>query len=104
MRKQWRCFHCDELFRSRREAAVHFGADQDSEPLCALKASDGHLGVYIRDLEQQLDQYRAEDSHVLRAMHTQSADHSQALIREEEKGYERGVRDMKALGYRTEAA
>lgn len=94
MRKQWRCFHCDEVFTSRREATIHFGADEDSEALCVIKSSDRHLGVYIRDMEQQLDQYRAEDSHVLRAMASLEADHRQAMIRAEEDGYNKGVRDM----------
>ena len=26
-RKCWRCFHCDEVFRSRKAAALHFGVD-----------------------------------------------------------------------------
>lgn len=26
-RKQWRCFHCDEVFRSRKTAVAHFGLD-----------------------------------------------------------------------------
>lgn len=98
MRKQWRCFHCDEIFTRRQDAAVHFGRDCGRDPLCALKASDQHLGVYILQLEQRLDQYRAEDSHVMRAMYTMDADHRQALIRAEEDGYNKGVRDMHPAG------
>ena len=26
-RKSWRCFHCDEVFRSRKAAWAHFGDD-----------------------------------------------------------------------------
>lgn len=26
-RKTWRCFHCDEVFRSRKSAWLHFGDD-----------------------------------------------------------------------------
>ena len=26
-RKTWRCFHCDEVFRSRKAARLHFGSD-----------------------------------------------------------------------------
>ncbi len=29
-RKTWRCFHCDEVFRSRKQALLHFG-DADYE-------------------------------------------------------------------------
>lgn len=32
-RKQWRCFHCDEVFRSRKSAWLHFGPDEDCEKL-----------------------------------------------------------------------
>jgi len=32
-RKQWRCFHCDEVFRSKKAAWAHFGPDQDCEKL-----------------------------------------------------------------------
>ena len=32
-RKSWRCFHCDEVFRSRKSAYAHFGPDQDCEKL-----------------------------------------------------------------------
>ena len=32
-RKSWRCFHCDEVFRSRKAAWAHFGPDQDCEKL-----------------------------------------------------------------------
>jgi hypothetical protein len=102
MRKQWRCFHCDEVFTSRPFAAEHFGAD--GTPACKITSYQGHLVTYIRQLEDRIAQYQAEDSHVMRAIQALEAEHQQALRREEEKGYERGVRDMKALGYRTEAA
>lgn len=32
-RKSWRCFHCDEVFRSRKAAYAHFGSDQACEKL-----------------------------------------------------------------------
>lgn len=32
-RKTWRCFHCDEVFRSRKASYAHFGPDQDCEKL-----------------------------------------------------------------------
>jgi hypothetical protein len=30
-RKSWRCFHCDEVFRTRKAAWAHFGPDQYCE-------------------------------------------------------------------------
>lgn len=97
MRKQWRCFHCDEVFTSPQCAAVHFGYDGTKTAACKLKDHEGHIVRYIRDLEAQLDRYRAEDSDILRSIYAQEANHRQALIRSEEEGYGRGVRDMKAL-------
>ena len=32
-RKTWRCFHCDDVFRSRKAAWAHFGPDEDCEKL-----------------------------------------------------------------------
>lgn len=102
-RKQWRCFHCDTVFRSAACAAIHFGADEAATCACVLP-HEQHLVDHIRDLEEQLAGYRAEDSKILRAIYTLEADHRQALIRTEEAGYNKGVQDMKAQGYRTEAA
>lgn len=96
-RKQWRCFHCDEVFFSVKWAREHFGSDQGATPACKIKGHEGHLITYIRRLEDDLAKYRVEDSDVLRAMFSLEVDHQQALIREEEKGYERAVRDMRAL-------
>lgn len=37
-RKTWRCFHCNQLFRSRKSASAHFGSLDDygdkSVPAC----------------------------------------------------------------------
>lgn len=91
-RKQWRCFHCDEVFESRRCAAEHFGKDGDLTA-CRIKSHEGHLITYIRELEGQIERYRNDDSHVMRSMFTLEADHRQVLIRAEEDGYNKGVRD-----------
>ena len=93
MRKQWRCFHCDQVFTSRRWAAEHFGADGDM-PICKIKAHEGHLVTYIRRLEDDLSRYRTDDSDVMRSIMTLEVEQRQALIRAEEEGYARGVRDM----------
>lgn len=94
MRKQWRCFHCDEMFTNPKCAALHFGSDESRTNACQLKSHERHLVDYIRELEAQLDGYRAEDSHVMRSIYSLEADHRRALIRAEEEGYGRGVRDM----------
>lgn len=94
--KQWRCFHCDEVFTGRW-AAEHFGKD-GATPACKIKSHEGHLVTYIRELEDQIERYRADDSHVMRSIQALEADHRQALIRAEEEGYNRGVRDMTPIG------
>lgn len=95
-RKQWRCFHCDEVFTNPTCAANHFGTSEEAEAACRIKAHEGHLVRYIRKLEDDLWAYRAEDSDIARSIMTLEADHRQALIRAEEEGYNRGVRDMTA--------
>jgi hypothetical protein len=95
-RKQWRCFHCDQVFTNLRCATIHFGGDEAATCACVL-SHEQHLVDHIRDLEAQLDGYRAEDTKILRSIYTLEADHRQALIRAEEEGYNKGVRDMTPL-------
>lgn len=97
MKKTWRCFHCDEVFRSVAAAREHFGTDQlMSDPACLIKQS-GELALLraLRNAEEELQRYRNDDSDILRAMHSMESDHAQALRREEEKGYSRGVSDAR---------
>lgn len=95
----WTCFHCGEHFRRDQVNAArnHFGATPDREPGCMLKVGDDR-GILraLRAAEAELASYRAEDSETHRAMHRMTAEHVQALWREEEKGYERGLRDARA--------
>lgn len=95
MRMKWRCFHCGEAFTRHRDAAEHFGSDQTQDPACQIKAHEGHLVVYIRKLEAELERYRAEDSDVMRSIMVLESDHRQAIIRAEEIGYNRGVTDAR---------
>jgi hypothetical protein len=94
--KTWRCFHCDEVFRTQVDARNHFGSTEASDPACKIKApGEFALLQALRNSEDELARYRREDSDVLRAMWSMQADHATALQREEEKGYERGLRDAK---------
>jgi hypothetical protein len=95
--QQWRCFHCDEVFTAAADAAAHFGDERDDEPLCKLAQVDGNLAKVIRDLQQELAAYRREDTASYREFYSLGADHARALIREEQKGYDRGVYDGRAL-------
>jgi hypothetical protein len=95
--KVWRCFHCDEVLTSEVDARAHFGSREGSEPACRIKAA-GEFALLqaLRNAEDELARYRNEDSDVLRAIWSMQADHAQALRREEEKGYARGLRDAAA--------
>lgn len=98
----WVCFHCGEHFPAtfigQRNARDHFGATPDSKPGCMIKLGPGdrRLLLQLRAQEAELDRYRAEDSDKDRQMAALSSDHAQALVREEEKGYARGLRDARA--------
>lgn len=96
--QSWRCFHCGDVFTNQHDAAAHFGLDQLQEPGCVavLRHGEGHLLDRILELEQELAVYRAEESDIVRWQRAKQSDHAQALAREEEKGYARGLRDAYA--------
>lgn len=96
MKRKWRCFHCDAVFVSKAEAAIHFGADEAATCACILP-HEQHLVEHIRDLESQLNQYRTESDKIMRSIMSLEFDHRQALIRSEEEGYAKGLRDATAL-------
>lgn len=89
--REWRCFHCDEVFTEFEAARNHFGDHEMCDPVCSIMARE------IRDMERELERYRAEDSDKDRQFHALQADHRRALRVEEEKGYEKGLRDGEAL-------
>lgn len=99
-RKSWRCFHCDEVFTNPKHAAEHFGAEMHDTPACKLGATKGHLITLIRKLQRELSSYRHEDSDIMRSMLSMlsmESEHQQQMIREEEKGYARGLADAKLI-------
>ncbi|CAN7302559.1 hypothetical protein LJR231_001544 [Phyllobacterium sp. LjRoot231] len=89
--QEWRCFHCEEVFTDPAAARDHFGSHEVCEPICCMSAAD------VREMEREIERYRAEDSDKDREMHGMRADHARALINEEEKGYGRGLADGRAL-------
>jgi hypothetical protein len=98
-RIHWRCFHCGEAFTKAQErwARDHFGASMDALPVCQMRIpGEHHLLVMLRKAEDELASYRAEDTGLWRAIHSMAADHAQALIREEERGYAKGLADGRA--------
>jgi hypothetical protein len=85
---EWRCFHCDEVFTDHEDAFLHFGANCMSDAACQIQL------VSVRDMEEQLARYRAEDSDTDRAMYRMQAEHTVALRQAEEEGYRRGLVDQ----------
>lgn len=83
----WRCFHCGETFVDAAEAALHFGPRIYSDPACSVDAE------HLRELERQLDGYREEDTDLHRQIAAMECRHQQAVMRAEEAGYARGLRD-----------
>lgn len=100
----WTCFHCGEHFPAtfvgQRDARAHFGEHPGEEPGCVMQLGpeDRSVLARLRRAEGELDRYRQEDSDKDREMAALRSDHAQALIREEEKGYTKGVRDARAEG------
>lgn len=95
----WRCFHCGDTFTKAQErwAWEHFGCDE-GEPVCQMRLpGEHHLLTALRKAQDELARYRAEDGDLMRAIYAMSADHAAALRREEERGYEKGLRDGRAV-------
>lgn len=83
----WRCFHCDGIFTDEAKAREHFGTSQMHVPACTIDAAE------YRAMEARMHAYNDEDAAIHRQMAKMQCEHSQALRREEEKGYARGVAD-----------
>jgi hypothetical protein len=83
----WRCFHCREYFTNSEKAQLHFGASEMDSPICQIHPDE------IRKMEVELARYRNEDSDLERKIHSLEADQAVALLREEENGYDKGLRD-----------
>jgi hypothetical protein len=87
----WTCFHCGTHFGGNfqgwQEALHHFGPTVQGDAWCQYTARQ------VRAMEETLQSYREEDTPRDRFLHKIQAEHAVALRREEEKGYERGLRD-----------
>lgn len=85
--KEWRCFHCDESFPDRDAARLHFGTSERQSPICAVDQAE------YRAMEKRMEAYNAEDAEIHHEMYAQRNRHAQELLRAEEKGYARGLKD-----------
>ena len=99
----WTCFHCDETFTTRREAKHHFGADEAETPICKVKGAGewALLDALRKAIDERNKAWEAmghEDTDCMRALYAARVDHATALVREEERGYAKGLADGLALG------
>jgi len=93
----WRCFHCDDVFTDRAAAAEHFGGDNlQADPACKLNSIEGGLIALVRAQEQELQQFRTEETASYREFYRLGAEHAAAVRRAEEEGYAKGLADGRA--------
>ena len=90
-KKTWRCFHCDEVFTDPAAARDHFGESVLDQPACQTDA------LRLRALEKELRRYRNEDTGLHRQIAHLKTEHAQALLRAEEAGYAKGLKDGRNL-------
>ena len=96
-RKQWRCFHCDQVFTSERWAREHFGDDFYSYPACRIAHHEGSLVSYIRKLEAEVHDHRSENHEVLLSAYSLMAEARGVESAAEQRGYDKGVKETYEL-------
>lgn len=108
----WRCFFCDEVFKNRKSAAIHFGVFDSCEPddvACKMLSKPQQtIMQYIRELENEVrslqEQVHNETHPLLTAVFDAQDEMSSREKTAEERGYAKGVADMKTQGYCVEPA
>jgi len=68
-RKSWRCFHCDEVFRPRRAAFLHFGSDEyegKDVPACVdrLRSDEKARMSELREAQHYASQCQESANHM----------------------------------------
>lgn len=97
--KEWRCFFCDEVFITQEGAAEHFGVDaEDCCTMCQIKSYEGGLVKYIHELEREIHAYQTDQDPISQSFLDCCAEYERKLVEAEQKGYDKGVQDMKAQG------
>jgi hypothetical protein len=89
MNREWRCFHCGEVFTDPDAARDHFGTSLLAEPVCQIP----DLAHLLRLQEDELQRFREEDSAMARQFHALGTEHYRKEREAEEKGYARGLSD-----------
>lgn len=101
-RKTWRCYFCDEVLLTREKAALHFGefdACEADEPACKLIQHQERFMEYVRGLEREIRNYQDDNTPLQRAIWDLEHTISTKVKEAEEKGYNKGVDDMRKQGY-----
>ncbi len=100
----WTCFHCGETFMTVGSAKNHFGETPASQPGCLVRVGLGGergLLLRLREVEDELTELyqrrAAEDTELHREIHRIQGRHANAIIDAEIVGYERGLRDGRAM-------
>lgn len=96
-RPRWRCFHCGEVFTGARSAAEHFGGEQGALTACQIKSHEGHILAALRKAEYELRRYRDGDNDLMLSIYSLETAKVAAVLRAEEEGYARGLRDGQAM-------
>ena len=91
----WCCYHCGDIFRTDEDAKDHFGRTELDEPACKIAKDLAGLIRLLREQEDELRQFRREDTELSRAFYALGAKHSTELRQAEETGYARGLEDAK---------
>lgn len=91
----WSCFHCGAHFlptdAGYRAARIHFGSSLACDPACTIDVQQ------FREMEAEVERYRAEDTDLHRALSAAAADKSESVRRAEEQGYAKGLGDVLTL-------
>lgn len=91
--REWRCFHCDDVFTDWIQARNHFGyTPEDGAPSCRTsRGEDSEL----YQLKRRLELYQREDTDLHRKLSAKESERATATREAEEKGYARGLGDAK---------
>lgn len=106
--REWRCFHCDEVFKTKKAAALHFGCEVTDQAACKQLNDDQNALLHvIRDQSLQLFRMREEITPLDQLRHIIDHHIYQEVRNAEELGYRRGLEDgrrdwLKILWWRLE--
>lgn len=90
--KTWRCFHCDEVFRSRKAAWAHFGPDQECE-----KLPPACIDPLRRDEKQRLTELREAQQYAFEMQEEANKQEDRADLAESELAHFKAITKCDSL-------